>query len=116
MQVLEMSPAHAVAQVERNLGLSELELALALSASPRTVSRWRVGRVMPRLGDRRRLAKLVALGQRLSDTFTNPEAAREWMHTPHRLLHGRTPLEAVRNEETDQVEAALEALDSGVFI
>lgn len=41
--VLEVTPAQAVEQLERGLGLSRSELAGALGASPRTVERWSGG-------------------------------------------------------------------------
>ena len=48
--------------------------------------------------------------------FTTPEAARAWLHGSSRYLGGLTPAEAIRVGRFDRVEAALEALDSGVFV
>ncbi len=122
--VLEVTPAQAVEQLERGLGLSRSELAGTLGASPRTVERWsggaverwRTGETHPQRGTRRSLAALVALDRRLRETFEDAEAGRAWLHANSRYLGGMTPAYAVRVGRVDRVEAALEALDSGILV
>lgn len=114
--VLEVTPAQAVEQLERDFDLSRSELAGALGASPRTVERWRTGETHPQRGTRRRLAALIALDRRLRETFEDAEAGRAWLHASSRYLGGMTPADAVRVGRVDRVEAALEALDSGIFV
>ena len=114
--VLEVTPAQAIEQLENDLSLSTNELAGALRTSPRTIKRWRDGETHPQHDMRRRLAALVALDRHLRETFTSPEAVRDWLHTSNRYLGGLTPADAVRVGRIDRVEAALEALDSGVFM
>lgn len=113
---LDVTPAQAVEQLERDLGLSSQELAGALDASPRTVERWRTSETYPQREARMRLAAMVSLDRRLRDTFTTREAIRAWLHADNRYLGGITPAEALRVGRFDRVEAALEALDSGVFL
>lgn len=113
---LETTPARAVEQLLEDLGLSRREMAEALDATPRTLERWRSGGTYPQVETRRRLAALLALDDRLKDTFAEREAVRAWITTPSRYLGGLTPAEAVRVGRVDRVEAALEALDSGVFL
>jgi len=113
---LEMTPGHAVEAVERGLGLSRGELAGALGTSARTVERWRTGQTYPQHEARERLAELVAVEVHLGETFDDREAQRAWLRLDNPYLGGLTPLEVVRAGRTDRVEAALEALDSGVFV
>lgn len=113
---LNVTPKQALEQLERDLGLSTQELAGALDASPRSLERWRTSGTHPQRETRQRLAALIALDHRLRESFKNPRAIRSWLHTPNRYLGGITPAEAVRVGRVDRVEAALEALDSGVFL
>ncbi len=113
---LEMTPAQAVERLEGDLGLSRGELAAALDATSRTLERWRAGTTHPQRDSRRRLAALLNLDEHLRDTFTDREAAREWLRAPNPYLGGLTPADALRAGRADRVEAALEALDSGVFV
>ena len=113
---LEMTPGRAVETVEGGLGLSRSELAGALGASARTVERWRAGQTYPQHEARERLAELVGVEAHLVETFDDPESGRAWLRSANPYLGGLTPLEVVRAGRTDRVEAALEALDSGVFV
>lgn len=113
---LEMAPGNALETVEGGLGLGGGELAGALGASTRTVERWRTGQTYPQHGARERLAELVALDAHLRETFGDPEARRTWLCSGNPYLGGLTPLEVVRAGRADRAEAALEALDSGVFL
>lgn len=114
--VLEVTPRDALDAIQSVLGVTDDELAQALDADRRTLRRWRAGAAYPQLMARQRLAALLALEQQLAETFTNTDAVRRWFHAPSRYLGGITPLEAVRAGRTDRVEAALGALDAGVFL
>jgi hypothetical protein len=105
-----------VEQWEIDLGLSNDDIARALNTNVRTILRWRAGQTFPQQAARRRLAALLSLHHRLRDTFTTPEAAREWLYSGNCYLGSLIPAEAVRVGRFDRVEAALEALDSGVFV
>jgi transcriptional regulator with XRE-family HTH domain len=114
--MLQLTPGQAVVRLSRDLGFSTATLAQATGTSPRTVERWRSGETLPQRGARRQLAILLALDMRLRETFDSAEAIRAWLNAENRYLGGLTPTEAVRAGRIDRVEAALEALDSGVFI
>lgn len=116
MATLQLTPDQAVVRLSRDLGLSTATLALATGTSTRTVERWRVGETLPQRDARRRLTVLLALDRRLRETFDSPEAIRGWVHAENRYLGGLTPADAVQVGRVDRVEAALEALDSGVFV
>lgn len=113
---LQTTPERAVETLEGGLGLSRGELAGALGTSARTVERWRTGQTYPQHEARERLADLVAVDHHLGETFGDPEARRSWLRSGSSYLGGLTPLEVLRAGRADRVRAALEALDSGVFV
>lgn len=113
---LETTAAQAVEGLMKDGGLSARELADALDATPRTIERWRTEGTHPQRETRRRLAALVELDRHLRDTFEHREAARAWLEAPSQYLGGLRPIEAMRVGRVDRVDAALEALDSGVFL
>ncbi len=56
------------------------------------------------------------LRQRLHETFFSSEAIESWLTRPNPFLGNLSPIEVIQNGHIDRVLAALEALDSGVFI
>ena len=114
--VLEVSPRQAIDTLEKSLSMSEDELAQALNINRRTLQRWRTGMAYPQQLARQRLAELLRLEQRVGQAFQGRDALRRWFHTESRYLGGMTPAEAIHVGRLDRVEAALEALDSGVFL
>jgi transcriptional regulator with XRE-family HTH domain len=116
MAVLDRTPAQAIDRAMRDFGLSDRDISQVVGASSRTIARWRSGEAFPQRESRQRLAELVALDERLRETFSTVEAIRSWAHAPSRYLGGITPAEAMRVGRIDRVNAALEALDSGIFV
>lgn len=112
---LDISPERAILRLEDELGLSEADLAGALEVSQRTLERWRSGASHPQRAGRLRLAELLVLARRLEETF-GEGGAEAWLRADSRYLGGMKPMEAIRAGRVDRVEAALEALDSGVFL
>ena len=104
-----------VQRIQRDLCLSESDLATALNVSPRTVERWRTEGVVPPQETRQRLRQLAELGDHLRDTF-EADAIPRWLQSENRYLGGLTPLETLRSGRPDRVEAALEVIDSGIFL
>jgi uncharacterized protein (DUF2384 family) len=115
-QGLDMTPARAVEELEAGIGVDGGELAVVLGVSARTVERWRTGQTYPQHEARERLADLIALERHLGETFGDTEAARSWLRAGNPYLGGLTPFEVLRAGRPDRVRAALEALDSGVFV
>jgi transcriptional regulator with XRE-family HTH domain len=114
--VLEMAPARILGLLLSELGLSPDDLAGALGVNRRTVERWRLGESYPQLEARTRLLALLGLNQHLRETFATAEDGRSWFRAGSRYLAGDVPADALRRGEIDRVEAALEALDSGIYL
>lgn len=109
------SVGETVEQVGRTLVLSDAEIATALGVAPRTVDRWRRGDAVPQRETRERLVALVTLGEHVRETLDD-DAAGGWLRAENRYLGGLTPLEAIRAGRPDRVAAALEVIDSGIFL
>lgn len=116
MVTIDITPRQAIEQLENDLALSSEELALAMGVSSRTLGRWRAGTTYPQREARQKLAELIALSHHLNDTFRTEKGIRAWMHASSRYLGGLTPAEAARAGRIDRIEAALEALDSGIYL
>ena len=108
--------AEQLRTIEDILTLTDADVIAALGINARTLQRWRREETFPQHEARDLLARMDALIQALSETFTQPDAARTWMRTQSRYLAGLTPAEAIRAGRLDRAEAALEALASGAFV
>jgi hypothetical protein len=109
------TPPVKVLEAWRQSGVTDDVLAGALEVAPRALERWQRG-MYPQIATRQRLAAMEALHAHLRDTFTDDDAIREWLHADNRYLGGLRPVEALKAGRIDRVEAALEAIDSGVFV
>lgn len=105
-----------IGQLASSLGITEAQLAAILGVQPRTVERWRAEDTFPQHESRVRLEALGSLVDRLHGSFTSPEAAIGWLHSESGYFGGLTPLDALLRGRIDLVDAALEAMDSGVFV
>jgi hypothetical protein len=98
------------------LRITDAELAHILDVSPRTVERWKAGATFPQHESRQRLEALEALVHRLDESFKTPDGARLWLHAASGYFGGLKPIDALLRGRIDAVDAALEALDSGIFV
>ena len=105
-----------LAHLTTSLGISYEELAQVLSTDRKTVYRWLADETFPQAHNRTRLDELEALAGRLDESFTTPEGAATWMRAPSGYFGGLRPLDALLRGRVDAVNAALEALDSGIFV
>jgi hypothetical protein len=105
-----------------DLGIEDKDLHVIFDAEQRSIEKWTSGETLPQKETRRRLNELAALHAHLGQTFTSYEGARRWMRAPLRYLAGLTPLQVLRAGDAEdatsveRLEAALEVLDSGVFL
>ena len=115
-QILDMTPSKAIETLQRDLGLTMDDLALALRVEVRTIQRWRAQGTYPQRDTRDRLATLLRLRQSLLDFFQTSEDARVWLNEPQRYLGWMTPGEALRAGRPDRAEAALEVIREGMAV
>lgn len=100
-------------QLVTDFGMTNQELAGALRVDRRTLERWEAGETFPRPTALESLQQLIALHERLADTFETVEAMRTWLHRPLPFLGGMAPIDAVKVGRMSSVDAALEAIDEG---
>ena len=105
-----------IGRLASDLALTDAELAGALGATPRSLDRWRRGVAFPQHDSRRRLETVAALRDRVYETFDDPADVAAWLHANSNYLGGIKPIEALQVGRIDSVAAALEALDSGIFL
>lgn len=98
------------------LELSYEALAQVIGVDRKTVYRWLANETFPQPGKRARLEQLDALIARLDDTFKTREDSREWLYARSGYFGGLRPIDALLSGRIDAVDAALEALDSGIFV
>ncbi|MGH7572872.1 MAG: type II RES/Xre toxin-antitoxin system antitoxin [Gemmatimonadota bacterium] len=109
-------PYHMLERLQAALAISGLEIAEAVSITPRTLTRRKKeGRLRPEESERvLRVARLVEQATRFHDGDLGP--ARSWLKSPKRALGGRTPLEMARTEVgAREVEMLLGRLEHGVY-
>lgn len=103
-------------RLKTSLGISYEQLAQVLGTDRKTVYRWLADETFPQTHNRARLDKLEALVDRLDETFKTTEGSAAWMHSQSGYFGGLCPIDALLRGRIDAVDAALEALDSGIFV
>ncbi len=102
-------------RLQGDLALSDEELAGVLALSPVQLERVRAGRYrLPDESDER-LEQLIALNDRLQDSF-QPDGVIDWLRYGLRYAHGETGLALLTAGRFDRFTAALDAFDAGVFL
>lgn len=104
-----------VEQLQHDLTLSDSELAAVLAVPAAVLRTSRVEDALSVEPNRRRLKLLADLHERLQDTFA-PEGVAPWLRGNNRYLGGQTPIDALLLGRFDRVDAALGALDWGIFV
>jgi transcriptional regulator with XRE-family HTH domain len=101
--------------IKAKAGIRGRDVATFVGATPQTVSRWQQGRVDPQPAHLGRLLTLEWLSSELAE-FYDPEDARLWLFSRHRLLGGATPAERIQEDRIDDVLAIIEQLKSGAYV
>jgi hypothetical protein len=98
----------------RQFGLTQAAIALATSASARSVRNWqRTSAIRPQAEDRLRDLREIAL--LLQETLTR-RGVGQWLRARNRLLGGRRPLEVLAAGDTRAVREAAAAYVDGAYI
>ncbi len=95
-------------------GIKSREVAQLLETTPETVSRWQTGKVEPRPDSLHRLLALEFVLEELA-AFYEPDEARLWLFSPHRLLAGERPADRIQQGRLDDVLAIIEQLRTGAY-
>jgi hypothetical protein len=98
------------------LGITYEDLAQILGTDRKTVYRWIADETFPQPHNRARLDALEVLVDRLVESFKTPEGVSSWLQAESGYFGGLRPIDALLRGRIDAVEAALEALDSGIFV
>lgn len=96
-------------------GIRSREVAHLLDTTPQTVSRWRTGKVTPQPDGLQRLLKLEWLIGELAELY-EPDQARLWLFSPHRLLAGERPADRIQRGQLDDVLALIHQLSDGALV
>ena len=101
--------------IKDKAGIRGREVAHLVGATPQTVSRWQQGRVDPQPSHLSRLLTLEWLASELTE-FYEPDDARVWLFSRHRLLQGATPAERIQEDRIDEALALIEQLKTGAYV
>jgi hypothetical protein len=96
--------------------ISTTQLARTLHTPDATIYRWLADQDYPQHQTRVELDALEALARRLLTSFGSVEAAQHWLGSPSGYLGGRRPMDDLLDGRIAAVDAALEALDAGIFV
>jgi transcriptional regulator with XRE-family HTH domain len=107
--------AARLTSIKEHAGLRSREIAQLLDTTPQTVSRWQQDRGGPQPAKLQQLLTLEWLADQLRE-FYEPDEARLWLFSRHRLLAGDTPADRIQAGKADDVLALLDQLRDGAFI
>lgn len=102
-------------QVQRDLGLSDGEMATVLAVPVATIRHPGMQEAPDDSASEQHLRVLTELHGRLRESFA-PEAAAAWLRAESRYLAGQRPVDALLSQRFDRVDAALGALEWGIFV
>ncbi|MGH2555702.1 MAG: antitoxin Xre/MbcA/ParS toxin-binding domain-containing protein [Actinomycetota bacterium] len=101
--------------IGNSTGIRSREVAQLLDTTPQTVSRWRSGKVEPQPDRLRQLLHLTYLAEELAELY-EPEEARLWLFSPHKLLGGDRPADRIQAGQIDDVLALIAQLKDGAYV
>lgn len=107
--------AHRLDSIKDRAGVRSREIAELLGTTPQTVSRWQQGRVDPQPAKLNQLLTLEWLATQLAE-FYEPDEARLWLYSPHKLLAGKRPAELIAQGDADSVLALIDQLRDGAYV
>jgi uncharacterized protein (DUF2384 family) len=97
------------------LGLTNEEVGDIVDASPRSVSRWVAGEVVPQRLNKERLLELAYVAEAVTEVLP-ADHANVWMFSPNRQLGHRKPGDLIRDGQFQEVLALIDAMAEGVFV
>lgn len=106
----------ALGWAERELELTDPEIAQTLGVDRKTIYRWRKQESAPAPEQRRQMEKLTQLKWFLENAFRTPAIGKRWLHQPVPALKGRTPISVLTGGDIDSVLAVLATNASGAYV
>lgn len=101
--------------IKNHAGVRSREIAQLLDTTPQTISRWQQGHVDPQPNKLQQLLTLEWLTDQLSE-FYEPDDARLWLFSPHRLLAGERPADRIARGDASSVLALIDQLRDGAYV
>jgi transcriptional regulator with XRE-family HTH domain len=101
--------------IKDRAGVRSREIAEMLDTTPQTVSRWQQGKVDPHPAKLHQLLALEWLATQLAE-FYEPDDARLWLYSRHKLLAGKRPAELIADGDIDSVLALIDQLRDGAYV
>ena len=107
--------ARRLERIREHGGIRGRELAQLMDTTPETVSRWNTGKTEPQP---ERLEKLLLLEWVIDELaeFYEPDEARLWLFSPHRMLAGARPADLIREGRVDEVRTLIARLQDGAYV
>lgn len=114
---LEMDLASAVlGWVERDLALTDVEIAQAFCVDRTTIDLWRARKIEPTPEQRKRVGQFAQLKRFLEETFRTPELGRQWLRQAVPALQDRMPISVIADGNIDGVLGVLATHAAGAFV
>lgn len=107
--------AHKVSELTSSAGLTLEDIGRIVDASPRSVTRWQSGEVVPQRLNKQRLIELAYVAEAVTEVLP-PEDVNIWMFTPSKALDHETPAERIRHGDFKAVLALIDAMADGVVV
>ncbi|MGB5705611.1 MAG: hypothetical protein WBM41_02175 [Arenicellales bacterium] len=113
MEALQIENAitKTIGDLKDNGNLSGVDVANIADVSKATVSRWLSGKAIPHPKKQLVLSDLRYVVDRLAE-FYSPDETRVWLYARNELLHGKSAIQMIHNDQTDEVLEAIERLGS----
>lgn len=96
-------------------GMKSVDIANLLGTTPETVSRWNKGKASPHSSTQKMLLELDYIVELLAE-FYEPDEARIWLYSRHKLLEGQRPADLVQQGRTQEVIDILDQLRDSVYV
>jgi uncharacterized protein (DUF2384 family) len=106
--------ARKLDDIEERTAAKEREVAQMLGTTPQTLYRWRNNQTEPRRKHLQRVLDLHYVAEELAGLY-EPDEARMWLFSRHRLLGGRRPVELIGEGHIDTVVGLIAQLRDGAY-
>jgi len=106
--------ARRLDRIREHGGIKGREIAQLMGTTPETVSRWNTGKTEPQPDRLERLLLLEWMIDELAELF-EPDEARLWLFSPHRMLGGARPADRIQKGRVDDVRALIAQLRDGAY-